>query len=128
MPDSPDSTGDRSIAMAAMAAMADGMLIADTRTGHVQVNAAARAMLSIDATIDVTTTYLKNVIGFYPFELVVAGPDGGTPIREEVRIGDRVLHSVVTPLVEDGRSIGAIVVLRDLGETRDHEFILRRRD
>ena len=119
MPDSPDATGDRSIAMAAMAAMADGMLIADTRTGHVQVNAAARAMLSIDADIDVTTTYLKNVIGFYPFELVVAGPDGGTPIREEVRIGERVLHSVVTPLVEDGRSIGAIVVLRDLGETRD---------
>src|SRR5207247_382151 len=43
------------------------------------------------------------------------------PIREEVRIGDRVLHSVVTPLLapDTDEPMGAIVVLRDLGDTAD---------
>ncbi len=46
-------------------------------------------------------------------------------MREEVRIGDRVLHSVVTPLRDgDGDSVGAIVILRDLGDTAD---VARRR-
>ena len=47
-------------------------------------------------------------------------------MREEVRIGERVLHSVVTPLREAARvrDVGAIVVLRDLGDTAD---VARRR-
>ena len=75
------------------------------------------------ATTAVDTTYLKDVVGFYPFDLA-AGAADGQPIREEVRIGERVLHSVVTPLREDGEPIGAIVVLRDLGDTAD---VARRR-
>jgi signal transduction histidine kinase/DNA-binding response OmpR family regulator len=103
-----------------MAAMADGVLVADTRTGAVFVNPAARAMLAIPPELEVTTAYLKDEVGFYPFDLVVAAHgDGGQPVREEVRIGDRVLHSVVTPLIEAGQPIGAVVVLRDLGETRE---------
>jgi signal transduction histidine kinase/DNA-binding response OmpR family regulator len=107
----------------AVEAMADGAIVADTRSGEVFVNHAARDMLGIPADANVNTNYLKDTVGFYPFDLA-AGASDGQPIREEVRIGDRVLHSVVTPLREGETSIGAIVILRDLGDTAD---IARRR-
>ncbi|HVK89632.1 MAG TPA: ATP-binding protein, partial [Kofleriaceae bacterium] len=106
----------------AIEAMADGAIVADTRTGDVLVNRSAREMLGIPEGAEVNTTYLKDTVGFYPFDLAT-GSDGH-PIREEVRIGDRVLHSVVTPLREAGASTGAIVILRDLGDTAD---VARRR-
>ncbi|MBV8757662.1 MAG: hypothetical protein JO257_10315, partial [Deltaproteobacteria bacterium] len=107
----------------AIDAMADGAIVADTTTGEVVINQSARAMLGIPADAKVDTTYLKDVVGFYPFDLAAGAPDG-QPVREEVRIGERALHSVVTPLRENGHSIGAIVVLRDLGDTAD---VARRR-
>ncbi|NVB81772.1 MAG: response regulator [Kofleriaceae bacterium] len=103
--------------------MADGAILADTRTGEVIINRAARVMLGVPQDEPVDTAYLKDVVGFYPFDLA-AGASDGQPIREEVRIGERVLHSVVTPLREEGVPIGAIVVLRDLGDTAD---VARRR-
>jgi signal transduction histidine kinase/DNA-binding response OmpR family regulator len=110
---------------AAVEAMADGAIVADTRSGGVFINATAREMLGIPADAQVDTAYLKDTVGFYPFDLAAGGD--GQPIREEVRIGDRVLHSVVTPLRGDGdasRITGAIVILRDLGDTAD---VARRR-
>src|ERR1700689_2393226 len=98
--------------------MADGAILADTRTGDVVINQGARVILGIPADRKVDTTYLKDTVGFYPFDLATGAADG-QPIREEVRIGDRLLHSVVTPLREGDESIGAIVVLRDLGDTAD---------
>jgi signal transduction histidine kinase/DNA-binding response OmpR family regulator len=77
--------------------------------------------IALDATVD--TSYLKDTVGFYPFDLAAAASDG-QPVREEVRIGDRVLHSVVTPLRDAAGVSGAIVILRDLGDTAD---IARRR-
>src|SRR5688572_22984382 len=109
----------------AIDAMADGAILADTRSGEVFVNRAAREMLGIPDDVSIDVPYLKDVVGFYPFDLA-----GGQPIREEVRIGDRLLHSVVTPLREesDGDAsvavFGAIVVLRDMGDTAD---VARRR-
>src|SRR3982750_4808879 len=93
----------------AVDAMADGAIVADTRTGEVLINSAARVMLAIAPDAVVDTSYLKDVVGFYPFDLA-AGASDGHPIREEVRIGDRVLHSVVTPLrsADASRSTGAI--------------------
>ncbi|HWU90496.1 MAG TPA: histidine kinase dimerization/phospho-acceptor domain-containing protein, partial [Kofleriaceae bacterium] len=108
---------------AAVDAMPDGVILADTRSGEIYINGAAREMLGIAADAVVDTSYLKNIVGFYPFELAAAASDG-QPVREEVRIGDRVLHSVVTPQHENGQSIGALVVLRDLGDTAT---IARRR-
>src|SRR5665647_1315638 len=102
--------------------MADGAIVADTRTGETFVNRAAREMLGIPDDAVVDTTYLKDTVGFYPFDLATGGD--GQPIREEVRIGDRVLHSVVTPLREGTESVGAIVILRDMGDTAD---VARRR-
>jgi signal transduction histidine kinase/DNA-binding response OmpR family regulator len=98
--------------------MADGAIVADTRTGEVTINQSAREMLGIPANEAVDTAYLKDVVGFYPFDLAAGSPDDEA-IREEVRIGERVLHSVVTPLREGDEFVGAIVVLRDLGDTAD---------
>src|SRR5262249_4862266 len=102
----------------AVGAMADGAIVADTRSGEVFVNTAAREMLEIPPDAQIDTTYLKDTVGFYPFDLAAGALDGQV-IREEVRIGDRVLHSVVTPLRQDGASLGAIVILRDHGDTAD---------
>ncbi len=109
----------------AVDAMADGTILADTRTGEVVINRSARAMLGIPRDAAVDTTYLKDVVGFYPFDLAASTGDA-EPIREEVRIGERALHSVVTPLRDpsSGEPTGAIVVLRDLGDTAD---VARRR-
>src|SRR3954469_2356401 len=107
----------------AVGAMADGAIVADTRTGEAFINGAAREMLGIPAEAQIDTTYLKDTVGFYPFDLA-AGALDGQAIREEVRIGDRVLHSVVTPLRDGAESLGAIVILRDLGDTAE---IARRR-
>jgi signal transduction histidine kinase/DNA-binding response OmpR family regulator len=93
--------------------MADGTILADTATGEVVINRAAREMLGIATDVHVDTAYLKDVVGFYPFDLAASSAEG-QPIREEVRIGERALHSVVTPMRD-----GAIVVLRDLGDTAD---------
>ena len=96
--------------------MADGVVVADTRRGDVHVNQAARQMLGLPETGEVTTSFLKDRLGFYPFDLVAAG---GGPVREEVRIDEALYHSVVSPIHDDGGApVGAIVVLRDLGETR----------
>lgn len=103
--------------------MADGAIVADTRSGEVFVNAAAREMLGIPLDANIDTTYLKDTVGFYPFDLA-AGASDGQAIREEVRIGERALHSVVTPLRDGSEPLGAIVILRDLGDTAD---IARRR-
>lgn len=102
---------------AAIEAMDDGFLFADTRTGEVVINRAARRILGIEPEVDVTTQYLKETVGFYPFEL--AGSGSVAPVREEIRIGDRTLHSVVTPLTENGHTVGATVVLRDIEGLRD---------
>jgi len=107
-----------SIALVARAieAMADGVVVADTRHGDVHVNHAARVMLGLPEGGPVTTSFLKDRLGFYPFDLVAAG---GGPVREEVRIGEALYHSVVSPIIDEtGAPVGAIVVLRDLGETR----------
>lgn len=101
---------------AAFAEMADGLLIVDVRSGDVEVNHAARQMLALPSDIAITTAYLQQVVGFYPFDLVSATSGA---FREEVRIGSRVLHSVVTPLVEAGQMVGAVVALRDLGEASE---------
>lgn len=113
MPASPDGA----IPLAqAFEAMADGVVVADTRSGECTVNRAARAFLSLGEG-PITTRFLADKLGFYPFDLIAAA--GNAPVREEIRIGEQPLHSIITPIFEDGAPIGAVVVLRDLGVTRD---------
>ncbi len=102
----------------AVDAMADGVILADTRSGEVYINGAAREMLGIPGDAAVDTAYLEDVAGLSRFDLAAAAGDRPS-VRKEVRIGGRVLHAVVTPLRDAGRSIGAVVVLHDLGDPAD---------
>src|SRR4051812_46439589 len=67
---------------AAIDAMADGAIVAEPGTKAVLINKAAREMLGIPADAVVDTTYLKDTVGFYPFDLAIAAVDN-TPVREE---------------------------------------------
>jgi signal transduction histidine kinase/DNA-binding response OmpR family regulator len=98
------------------AAMPDAVLATDHHTGAVRCNPAARTLLGLGPDEDVTTATLSARLGFYPFELAAAGDQ---PVREEVRIGDAVLHSLVAPITRDGVITGAVAVLRDLAGARE---------
>jgi signal transduction histidine kinase/DNA-binding response OmpR family regulator len=87
------------------------VIVADRKTGQVIMNPAARRLLGIDPDAPVTTSFLKDRLGFYPFDLVAAGAG---EVREEVHVGGRHLSSAVSALRgDDGESIGAVVVLRE---------------
>jgi len=111
-----------------IAAMADGVIFADDVGEAVIINAAARELLGIAPTQHVTRDYLKEQIGFYPFELL-AGQPADEPLREELRIGKRTLHSLVSAVRDSaGARVGVVAVLRDFTDiaalaVRQEEFI-----
>ena len=99
--------------------MADGLILTDRQTDQVMVNPAARRLLGIDASQSVTQQFLKEALGFYPFDLVSTGPDAAGPIREEVRVKDKVLSSMISPVRDrNGVLEGVVVVLRDFTEAK----------
>ena len=112
--------------------MADGLIMTDPHSEVVLVNPAARRMLGIEDTGEVVTRqYLKDRLGFYPFDLVAArtvapGAPAQQLVREELKIGDKVLHSIVSPVRDGGgRLVGVVVVLRDITEASE---LARRKD
>ena len=112
--------------------MADGLIMTDA-TGEVfLINPAARAHArhrrhgGIDEAV--TAKYLKEKLGFYPFDLV-RSTNASEPLREELKVNDRFLHSIVSPVNDaGGAAVGVVVVLRDITEQKalDHrkeEFV-----
>jgi PAS domain S-box-containing protein len=116
-----------------VASMADGVVMTDAAGEIFLLNPAARRLLSLPpAEADappITAQFLKEKLGFYPFDLVRAGRGPTEPIREEVRVGDQYLHSIVSQVVDGaGNRIGVMVVLRDVTEqkaldSRKEEFV-----
>lgn len=115
--------------------MADGLIMTDPHSEIVLINPSARRMLGIDDDGEVVTRqYLKDRLGFYPFDLVAArtiapGSPGAAAqqlVREELKIGENVLHSIVSPVRDGGgRLVGVVVVLRDITEASE---LARRKD
>jgi PAS domain S-box-containing protein len=110
--------------------MADGLIMTDAAGEVFLINPAARRMLGVadaDATVD--AKYLKEKLGFYPFDLI-RSTQAREPVREEVKIGELFLHSIVSPVVSGtgGVPVGTVVVLRDITERkqldqRKEEFV-----
>jgi PAS domain S-box-containing protein len=105
-------------------AMADGLIYAYSTTNRVLINPAAREMLGIDTDQQVTTQFLKERLGFYPFDLVAARKQSSQSpsesVREEVRVGTRSFHSIVSPVRDrTGKLVGVVVVLRDMTEAKE---------
>jgi signal transduction histidine kinase/DNA-binding response OmpR family regulator len=112
--------------------MADGLLVATLGSEEVIANPAARRMLGAPLARPLSVRWLKDALGFYPFDLVRGldpGASGKAFVTEEVRLLDRTLSSIVSPVVEgDGRLSGVAVVLRDVTEQkrleeRKEEFV-----
>tara|TARA_R110002096_G_scaffold44526_8_gene120306 strand:+ start:137240 stop:139948 length:2709 start_codon:yes stop_codon:yes gene_type:complete len=109
--------------------MADGLIMSERDQDEVLINPAARLLLDISPTSAITRSYLQERLGFYPFDLVAANPDSTELLREELTIGDKRLHSMVSPVREPGGELlGVVVVLRDFTEVhnlahRQEEFV-----
>ena len=109
--------------------MADGLIFTDGSPEVFLINPAARRLLGLPPDEPITTQYLKESLGFYPFDLMRAAP-GTEPVRKEVRIGDHTLHSIISPVMDGaGSFVGVVVVvLRDITaekelESRKDEFV-----
>lgn len=106
--------------------MDDGFLFIEEFGDEVVINRAGREMLNIPATESVTRRFLKESLNFYPFELLATHAGS---VREELRVGERVLHSLVSPVNgADGTRTGVVIVLRDFTELasvakRQDEFV-----
>jgi PAS domain S-box-containing protein len=114
--------------------MADGVIMTDQSGEVFLINPAAKAMLGIDdaggAAPEPNAKYLKEKLGFYPFDLVrTSRPSANGPLREELKVGERFLHSIVSPVLDgSGAAVGVVVVLRDITERkalerRKEEFV-----
>src|SRR5262249_41902499 len=99
--------------------MADGVVMTDESGEVCLCNPAARRMLGIETHVHLTNKYLKEKLGFYPFDLV----RGQTTelVREEVRVGEKYLHSIVSPVKGESSAVGVVVVLRDITERKELE-------
>ncbi len=105
--------------------MADGLLYAEPKSETVVANPAARAMLGAPEGKPIAVKWLKDALGFYPFDLVRGlDPTGREPalLSEELRILDRTLSSIVSPVTDaEGRVSGVAVALRDVTEQKQLE-------
>ncbi len=108
--------------------MADGLIMTDSSGEVFLMNPAARKMLGVVSDEAVTAKYLKERLGFYPFDLLRA-TGHATALREELKVNDRFLHSIVSPVSDQGgAAVGVVVVLRDITEqkaldNRKEEFV-----
>jgi signal transduction histidine kinase/DNA-binding response OmpR family regulator len=98
--------------------MADGVIMTDERSEVFLINPAARRMLGLGRDVAVTAKYLKERLGFYPFDLVARAHAA----REELTVEDKILHSIVSPVLDGtGKLVGVVVVLRDITEWKELE-------
>jgi PAS domain S-box-containing protein len=101
--------------------MADGLIMTDASGEVFLMNPAARRMLGLSdgPEVPITVKYLKEKLGFYPFDLVSRSARSAEPLREELKIGEQFLHSIVSPVLDGaGQPVGVVVVLRDITEQR----------
>ncbi len=97
----------------------DGVIMVDDRDRVFVVNPAARRLLHLAPDAAVDTRYLKDTLGYYPFDLVRGwAVKDETDLREEIQVFDRTLHTIVSPVRLGEKMIGVAVVLRDITEER----------
>jgi CheY-like chemotaxis protein len=103
--------------------MADGVVMTDENNEVYLINPSARRLLGIEPSVEVTTKFLKERLGFYPFDLVRGWElSGAEALREEIKVGERILHSILSPVIgPDSKLVGVVVVLRDITEQKELE-------
>jgi diguanylate cyclase (GGDEF)-like protein/PAS domain S-box-containing protein len=106
--------------------MVDGVLMADQNDEVVVMNQAARKILRVSRREDsISKKYFQETLGFYPFTLtkgLVHKAGLQATIKEEIKVFDKTLHSIVSPVYDtDGNQTGTVVVLRDITEQKETE-------
>ncbi len=106
--------------------MVDGVLMADQNDEIVIMNQSAKKILRVSRREDsITKKYFQETLGFYPFRLtkgLVHKNALHATIKEEVKVFDKTLHSIVAPVYDaDGQHAGTVVVLRDITEQKEME-------
>ena len=106
--------------------MVDGVLMADQNDEIVVMNQAAKKILRVGRREDsIPKKYFKETLGFYPFTLtkgLVHKAGLQATIKEEIKVFEKTLHSVVSPVYDiDGNQSGTVVVLRDITEQKETE-------
>ena len=102
--------------------LADGVIMVDDENQVFVINPAARRLLRLPPDKPMDARYLKDTLGFYPFDLVRGWPvKDGAIIKEEIKVFDRILHSIVSPVSLDDQIMGVAVVLRDITEDKQLE-------
>jgi DNA-binding response OmpR family regulator/signal transduction histidine kinase len=122
--------GERERLARVVECLADGLLYA-AGGDEVVANPAARRLLGAPMEGPLQAAWLAEKLGFYPFDLVRGHGDGGgrAVVTEEVAVGDRILSSTVSAVIErSGRAAGVAVALRDVTEQkrleeRKEEFV-----
>src|SRR5262249_43387195 len=106
--------------------MEDGVLMIDQSDDIVLINHAAKKMLRVSRKGDtITKQYFHETLGFYPNRLtkgMVRTTGNQATIKEEIKIFNKTLHSVVSAVFDsEGNQIGTVVVLHDITEQRNQE-------
>ncbi len=97
----------------------DGVIMVDDQDSVFVINPAARKLLHLSPDAEVDTRFLKDTLGFYPFDLVRGWAiRDREALREEIQVFDRVLQSIVSPVSLDDKLLGVAVVLRDITEDK----------
>jgi signal transduction histidine kinase/DNA-binding response OmpR family regulator len=100
--------------------MADGLILTDRFSDRVLINPAACRMLGIEPGTEVAQAELESLLGFYPFDRIATARGIPGPLREEVSVEGRVLHSMISPVRDaGGKLIGVVVVLRDYTDAKE---------
>lgn len=128
-PQSQPPTEDRTLLSLMVNSMADGLIMTESNRDQVLINPAARDLLEIAPDSVVTRSYLQERLGFYPFDLVASTSENGELLREELVVGEKRLHSMISPVLDAGGAlVGVVVILRDFTEAhalahRQEEFV-----
>ena len=106
--------------------MVDGVLMTDQNDEIVIMNQAARKILRVSRKEDsITKKYFQETLGFYPFRLtrgLIHKAGLQATIKEEIKVFEKTLHSVVAPVYDaEGTQTGTVVVLRDITEQKETE-------
>ena len=109
-------------------AMGDGVILTDAKGQVMVVNRAARELLGV-ATDNLKPDFgrLTHELGISPFELVRGWEySGPKTMREELRLHERDLELIVTPVAGPQRDLkGLVLVLRDVSEQK---LLTQRKD
>lgn len=102
--------------------MSEGLLVIDSKTNLLTYNHAALRLLEIDKVMPGSVLRLNRTKGF---RTAVEAALVGERAESEITMEDKSYDLIATPVFEDGRIIGAVIVIIDVTESVRREQLRR---